>query len=271
MRGGGGQGGGTQGGGGGQGASGAGSTTCTLHPPSGPSQTVPCSRPGLGTFNPSDGCYWEVDTPQPPASDPAWNGHKPGDGALYNVTCTYDGGQTAGGTEWAKNPPAGAPGGVDPAQLAQQAIKKLLLSGPDIGIEPDPAGQGGTVGVPVWMWNRPSPSTTGPTSASAAAGGITVTATATVREVDWVMGDGHTVVCANAGTPYQASFGMKKSPTCGYVYADTSADEPGAKYRIVATTTWAVHWVGGGEEGDATTTRASQVQIPIGEVQVVGG
>jgi hypothetical protein len=31
-----------------------------------------------------------------------------------------------------------------------------------------------------------------------------------------------------------------------------------------------VHWVGGGQQGDLTTTRTSQVQIRIGEVQVVG-
>ncbi|MFE3289033.1 hypothetical protein ACFXJJ_38830 [Streptomyces sp. NPDC059233] len=39
---------------------------------------------------------------------------------------------------------------------------------------------------------------------------------------------------------------------------------------MTATTTWAVHWVGGGQQGDLTTTRTSQAPVRIGEVQVVG-
>lgn len=255
-------------GGGGASQSGGGPATCTLA-----GQQVPCQRSDGSWFNSSDGCYWKQES-NPNPSDPAWNGHKPGDGALYDVTCPNTPGvnnQLQGGTVWSANPPPGFGGGPNLAALAQQAVTAMKLLGPDVGMAPDPNGKGGTVGVPVWMWNKHSAQTTGPTSASATALGVTVTATAIVQKVDWQMGDGHTVTCNGPGTAYSASDGMAKSPDCGYLYTATSAQQPGGKYQITATTTWAVHWAGGGQQGDLTTTRTSQVQIPVGELQVVGG
>ena len=76
---------------------------------------------------------------------------------------------------------------------------------------------------------------------------------------------------ATPGTPYRASYGMARSPDCGYLYSSPSVQQPDGKYRVVATSTWSVHWAGGGKQGDITTTRASQVRIPVGELQVVGG
>ncbi|MGW2996093.1 hypothetical protein ACWDA9_31580, partial [Streptomyces sp. NPDC001193] len=77
------------------------------------------------------------------------------------------------------------------------------------------------------------------------------------------------VSCPFPGAPYNPSFGLAAPDTangqCG-IAGYTRVGE----YTITATTTWAVHWVGGGQQGDLTTTRISQVPVRIGELQVVG-
>ncbi len=248
-------------------SSGGQSTSCRMG-----DKTVPCQLSDGSWFNSSDKCYWKRET-NPDPKDAAWDGHRPGEGALYDVNCPNVPGvnrQLQGGTVWAADPPPGQGGGPNLQALAQQAVSHMTLLGPDIGMAPDPNGRGGTVGVPVWMWNRPGPRRTGPASASASAGGVTVTATATVRKVLWSMGDGTTVACAGPGTPYQASYGMRQSPDCGHLYQSTSARQPGGKYTVTATSVWAVHWIGAGQQGDLTTTRTSQVRVTVGELQVVG-
>ncbi|WP_372515977.1 ATP/GTP-binding protein [Streptantibioticus ferralitis] len=257
-------------GGGSTGGGGGGAATCTMNPPSGDgsAQTVPCYRSDLGWFNSQDNCYWQRDDPQPAANDPAWNGHKPGDGALYNVSCTYNGGQINGGTTWAQNPPPGMGGGVNVAQLAQQAMKKLPLLPPQIDINPQPGGKG-LVGMPVWMAVTRTAGDWGPQTASASAGGVTVTATGTVQQVVWSMGDGQSVTCTGPGTPYNPSYGKASSPDCGYSYAQDSSTQPGGKYTVSATATWDVRWAGAGQQGDITTSRTSTVQITITQLQVV--
>ncbi|MER5415567.1 ATP/GTP-binding protein [Streptomyces virginiae] len=124
------------------------------------------------------------------------------------------------GIRWSATGPAG--GGVDIQALAQQAVERLRLEDPDIGIVPRPEGKG-LVGLPVWMWNNPGPNRTGLTSALA----DSVTATATVRRVVWSMDDGATVTCTGPGTPYTPDAGKQKSPTCWHMYEHTSA--PGTR------------------------------------------
>ncbi|WP_202239782.1 ATP/GTP-binding protein [Actinacidiphila reveromycinica] len=217
--------------------------------------------------------------PQPAADDPLNkddNGY-PADGdtskgKFYSVTCPDVAGQNRaldGGDYWRATPPPGFGGGPDLAALAQQAVTKMRLEGADVGIAPKPGSKGGSVGLPVWVWNGKGPRTTGPTSASATALGVTVTATATVRDVAWAFGNGTAVTCAFPGVRYTAAYGTRapdhSAGQCGFAgYSRTGT------YTVTATSTWAVHWAGGGQQGDLTTTRTSQVQIRIGEVQVVG-
>jgi hypothetical protein len=144
----------------------------------------------------------------------------------------------------------------------------MVLRGPDIGIAPAPDGRG-TVNLPVWLWTDKGPTRTGPTQASASAGGITVTATARAEEILWDMGDGTTFACTPPGTPYDASYGWAESPDCDHVYTQTSADQPGKKYTVEATTTWRVPWQGGGQAGVLTTSRTSTTEITIGELSAV--
>lgn len=226
-------------------------------------------------------------SPQPPAGSAMWEGHKPGQGAIYTRQCIFGPdnpafrvGAPSSRTFWAATPPAAT--GPDPAQLAQQAVDKMLLKGPDIN-SPKPAPPSGcgkeakapagfgcyTVGVPVWMSLGTSDTTWGPNRASASAGGMTVTATARVSKVLWTMGDGATVTCTKPGTPYKASYGARKSPDCGHLYARTSEDEKEGTYAVSATSTWDIDWNGGGQQGQLTETRTSQVRVNTTELQVV--
>ncbi|WP_257042316.1 ATP/GTP-binding protein [Streptomyces sp. TLI_55] len=167
---------------------------------------------------------------------------------------------------WAAEDPAV---NVDPEQLARKAVDRMLLTGPDIASPR--AGGTYVVGMPMWMWVNESPTTYGPNSASASLAGVTVTATAKVTKIDWAMGDGSTVTCQGAGTAYAASYGKQESPTCGHTYARTSASQSDGKYAVNAIATWTVDWQvnGGGEAGQFTEVRQTNVAVAVGEVQVV--
>ncbi|GGY04076.1 ATP/GTP-binding protein [Streptomyces minutiscleroticus] len=203
--------------------------------------------------------------PKPPADHPAWNGADPDKSDLYFRACT-DGGTA--------NPDGFVVVGegedvpqVNPRELAQRAVDSMTLLGPDIA-SPRPAGRY-TVGVPMWLWVNQSATTYGPNTASASAGGVTVTATAKVSKIVWEMGDGATVTCTGPGTPYSAAAGMKESPTCGRRYTASSAGATGGKYAVRATSTWTIDWQGGGAAGQLTEVRQSEVQVAVGELQVV--
>ncbi|MGI5518852.1 ATP/GTP-binding protein [Streptomyces sp. CA-106131] len=217
--------------------------------------------------SPTHCTYKRVD-PQPPAESLDWEGHKPGDGAVYEQTCQYlDSTLTVDRMVWLANPPQAA---VDPAVLAQRAIDKMRLAGPDIA-SPRAAGQY-IVGVPMWMWVDQSPTTYGPNSASATAGGVTVTATAKVSKIVWKMGDGSIVTCHGPGNTYSAAYGRQESPTCGHTYTASSVSQPSGAYTVTATSTWTVDWQvagGGGGTGRLLESRQSQMQVAIGELQVV--
>ncbi|MCX5261813.1 ATP/GTP-binding protein [Streptomyces canus] len=211
-------------------------------------------------------CTYELADPQPPAGSLDWDGHAPGDGAVYEQACTRDGGNlTILRMVWLADPPEQE--AVDPAVLAQRAVDSMTLLGPDIA-SPRAAGKY-TVGVPMWMWVNQSATTYGPNTATASAGGVTVTATAKVSKIVWTMGDGASVTCNGPGTPYQASEGMAESPTCGHVYAKTSAGAEDGKFPVTATSTWTIDWQGGGQAGQLTEIRQTNVQVAIGELQVV--
>ncbi|MCX5327800.1 ATP/GTP-binding protein [Streptomyces sp. NBC_00140] len=214
-------------------------------------------------------CTYEKLNPQPPAENLAMQEGKRqgGTGAVYRVLCPETG---RIGVVWIPDADDPAVPAIDPEVLARQAVDKMKLAGPDVA-SPRAAGKY-TVGVPVWMWVNQSATTYGPNSASATAGGVTVTATASVSKIVWQMGDGATVTCTGPGTAYQASDGMAKSPTCGHVYTTTSANEPGGRFALSATSSWTINWQvtgGGGGAGQLTETRQSQVPVAIGELQVV--
>ncbi|MEU8605340.1 ATP/GTP-binding protein [Streptomyces parvulus] len=212
-------------------------------------------------------CKYKLADPQPPAGSLDWEGHQPGDGAVYQQTCGWEDldGHLITQMVWLAEPPEQET--IDPAVLAQRVVDSMTLLGPDIA-SPRATGRY-TVGVPVWMWVNQSATTYGPNTASASAGGVAVTATAKVSKIVWQMGDGSTVTCAGPGTPYRGSSAMVKSPTCGHRYSATSADAPGGRYSVTATSTWTIDWQGGGQSGQLEEIRQSDMQVAVGELQVV--
>ncbi|GAA1291630.1 ATP/GTP-binding protein [Saccharothrix xinjiangensis] len=139
-----------------------------------------------------------------------------------------------------------------PAELAQMAREQLRLPTPTIAA--NPAGDQ-LVSLPTWMWLSSGFS---PVSATASVPGVSVTATATPTSVTWAMGDGSTVTCAGAGTPYTTGTDPKApSPDCGHVYRRSSASQAGQAFPVTATAHWTVTWSGAGQGGtfpDMTTT-----------------
>ncbi|MFF2779476.1 ATP/GTP-binding protein [Streptomyces sp. NPDC058052] len=220
-------------------------------------------------------CTYTLADPQPPDDSPLWgaDGKKPGvsmyiEDCLDNETGIHD----------VKNiftdaPPDAGGGGapvIDPADVARQAVDKMLLRGPEIGLTPKPGGRG-VVGLPVYMWTATGPETYGPNVTSAAIGPVSVTATARVSKIVWNMGDGTTVTCTTPGTPYRAEYGKQPSPDCGHRYTAPSSTTPTGKYHVTATSTWSIDWqvTGGAQAGQMTEVRESSADITVVEVQVL--
>ncbi len=234
-------------------------------PPPGP---VPCTSE-YGYWSNSWNCYVRLLDPQPPAGDPSWQGHEPGDGAVYQC---YQPQVHLLIHIWSQDPPPDSGAGPTPREVAQIAIEQMDLRAIDIGITPAPGeGSIGIVGMPVWMWaTNPDRHSVGPITESAAAGGITVSATARLHRISWDMGDGTKVTCASAGTPYRAAYQNKKSPDCGHVYTKSSSSRPGDKFTVTATSDWIITWAGAGQTGTIRLNGLSRsVQIAVGEAQVL--
>ncbi|GLW34475.1 hypothetical protein [Actinoplanes regularis] len=251
-------------------------------PPVGPCKVVVIGDPddgggggdgGEGGGSPGlAGCKTSLAQPQPPAGDPLWEGHEPGDGAVYMKMCKTAGGPLGIGWTttffWAATAPAQL---IDPALLAEQAIKLLPIKGPDITTAPR-AGGSGLVGLPIWVWTPAAESTWGPSTRTASVPGVSVTATANATKIVYQMGDGTSITCTKPGTPYRESFGRKASPDCGYAkgYQKPSSTVPGGTYKVTGVTTWHITWAGGGDAGELTVTRTSApVAIDIDELQAV--
>ncbi|MDX3370270.1 ATP/GTP-binding protein [Streptomyces sp. ME02-6987-2C] len=229
------------------------------------------SSTGNGSSGKPPACTYEKMEPQPPADSEYRLGHAADEkGAIFIRSCelTRDDGTGTMTDEqlvWVadgEEPPA-----VDPEAVAAIAVSKMELLGPDIA-SPRTAGRY-TVGVPMWLWVDQTPTSYGPQTTSATAGAVTVTATARVSSIAWSMGDGSTVTCNGPGTPYKGSSDIAESPTCGHIYKASSAKAQSGKFTVTATSTWTVDWQGGGESGQFTEIRESDVQVAIGELQVV--
>ena len=260
-------GGGSTGGGGGStgGGGGGGSTGCSYE-----GIAVACFDPVLGYYNSAKRCYYLREDPQPPAGSPVWKHHDPNKGAFYMVTC-FNGPPPWGAGEADPQQQWIADGGAapDPRQIAMQLIARLRLPAPQIGMAPSTAADatGGLVGLPVWMWMQKGD--WGPLTAGRTVAGMRVTIAAKVTDAAWHLGDGTVVHCHGPGTPYRAAAGAKASPTCGYRYTHPSYAEPGGRYPITVTTTWAITWQGGGQGGQLERTRTSRTSVRINEQQVV--
>jgi hypothetical protein len=223
-----------------------------------------CTNTMYGNWSNSQQCYMKREDPPPPFSDPRWQGHT--DGSIW--ACVREQGYDQGEhlvTRWVWLP--GEPDTVvaDPVTLAYRAIASMQLAPPLIKTAPG-VGQIGLVNMPVWMWVNKSENTWGPIERSASVPGLTVTATAQVRAINWSMGDGNTIRCEGAGTPYDKSMGVKDSPDCGHRYKKTSRELPKCMYPVTATAQWDITWQSTlGDTGQISMTQQAATQLRIGE------
>lgn len=162
--------------------------------------------------------------------------------------------------------PNGAQPGPSPEQLAQQAYNQLRLPPPQIHASP---AETQLVNLPTWLWMDRGQWR--PQTATASVPGVSVTATATPQSVTWSMGDGSTITCQGAGSPFPAGGDPKAaSPDCGHTYRQTSQGQPNNTYPVAATVHWTVTWSGAGQGGtfpDLTTT--SNATFAVAESQAL--
>lgn len=228
---------------------------------------IPCSLPGLGTYNAASRCYIKAadktNLPPPPTQGyvaymcaavvAATEGKPIIDGLLILI--------------WL---PPGLPT-ITPEQAARAVAASMSFHAINIGISQKMSGPAGVgyVGVPVWLWAKnPSGITVGPQHVQRTYQGIGVTIDAKMTKIAWNLGDGRTVACGQ-GTPYAASYGVAESPTCGHKYTQISKSKPGGKYRITATSYWELNWAAGGQTGVIPLDFTQGTTLGVGEIQVV--
>lgn len=191
--------------------------------------------------------------------DAGWAGKRPdGPGAWFRKTCP-DGRAT---TLWIPEQ------AVDPAVLAEEAWSRTTVPIPGVNLNPG-TDQDQVVNLATWLWVD----SLAPVSAAASAGPVTVTVTATPMRVEWSMGNGDSVVCDGPGTPYDpARSPESQAAGCSYTYRSSSAQAPGGRFTITATSVWSVAWsasgvAGGGDLGPLR--RTGSVAVRVAEIQAV--
>ncbi|MCH9816666.1 MAG: hypothetical protein K0U64_09510, partial [Actinomycetia bacterium] len=231
---------------------------------------VPCFRPG-SSWSPSRQCYVSLRDPQPPKSDPVWQGNRTGqifDCLSPMVPLRHL------PPFWAAQPPAAGP---PPIELAESATDSMQLQPFRIGITP-PAGSTGLVALPTWLWvDAPADnqwaSRSEPKTVTATAGPVSVTARAYVAKTVWDMGDGTSVTCTGPGQRYRKRDGAQPSPSCGHVYYEASDRRLGQAYSVSARSYWVVDWaetgIGNGQSGQFRFELESTTQVRIGELQLL--
>lgn len=223
-----------------------------------------CTDDELGNWSNTHQCYLKPMVPPPPYDDPIWTGKT--NGAVW--ACLREQGYDEGRhlvTRFIWIPGEPDTVIVDPLTLVYRAIAEMKLGKPQIQTTPGP-GQIGLVNMPVWLWLTKSENTWGPITRSASVPGLTVNVKAQVKAVNWSLGDGKTLRCETAGTPYTKSSGIKDSPDCGHRYTKTSRTQPNCNYPITATTHWDITWESTlGDDGQIPMTQSANTQLRIGE------
>ena len=234
-------------------------------------EEITCTS-ALGVWSEDRQCFVMRVSPQPPADHAIWEGRDVG--TVYQCVqpnAAFSAGVGHGFWFWAPSAgDAGAPVLVDPVTLAEEAVERMDLVSPAIGMTPLTAGAPLLVGMDAWLWiDNAGPHGYGPITRTATAGPVSVTATAEVTKVIWELGDGTTVTCHNAGTPWSPTMGTGPSPTCGHRYRTPSDAEPNGTFTVRATAHWQVSWTGAGQSGRITFTMNGERDQPVTEVQVL--
>jgi hypothetical protein len=236
----------------------------------------PCHDLVFGWFANSDGCYYEILTPQPAYDSTLWEGHPYGQGTIYQFMCPTRTG-SAGGWRWRATSPQ--PAAVAPAQLARQAFASLKLPRPVPPMSPSgatlPDGRPYTVvQVPTWYWTTPA--SYQPKTARAAVGPVWAQVTVTPVALTFTPGDsGSTVSCAGPGKVWTAQVGpWTNSPGgCDYSYPQSTYGYPGGQLTATYGIVWRATWTGSGGSGgafpDVSTTATARFAVAEAQAVIV--
>jgi hypothetical protein len=242
---------------------------------------IPCVHPEYGWWD-GDHCYWSSQFPWSwPAPEEPPEGMSAEDGQWYYGTC-LSGVQLFNGVpqyyiqaalfaQWFES--AAVPV-VTPEMVVLDWLAGFPLHEVEIRLSPPVTGSG-LIDLPVWLGVDQAPETWGPIDASHCIGSLCATIGAMVTKVEWDMGDGTVVTCTadqhvawEPGMPF-----LSPGDNCHHYYRRASRDQPGGKYQITATSTWAVHWEAeaSAASGDLERTLTAEVSLQIDEIQVLVG
>jgi hypothetical protein len=230
---------------------------------------LPDPNPIFGNCNPADGCYYRLDSAQPPATDPVWGGHTSAEGAIYLRSCVATGVYDSVFRSIAPT--------VTPAQLAQRAFASLALPHPTPGRSPAGVLSDGRtytfVRVPTWFWTDPASYKR--LSARADVGGVWAQVTVIPSVLTFDPGDGGIPVsCAGPGEPWQAGRDGQWAPApggCDYAYPRSTVGFADGQLTATYAITWTVSWLGsGGTDGTLPSiTTVSKSTFAVAEAQAV--
>lgn len=196
---------------------------------------------------------------------------------LYSRVC---GGVNQGWSWLGPADAAGEPALPAPGELAQEAYAQLRLPVPTPEHSPDLRLADGRpavlVGEQTWLWTDRSRFQ--PQSRRLQVGPVWAQVTATPVGLSFDPGDGEPVEsCAGPGTPFVAGRDRQHaaSPTCGYLYEQSSAQQPGGVVSAEYGITWRVSWTGAsgatpaGGQLPEMTSRTTAV-FAVAEAQALG-
>ncbi|MDQ2957638.1 MAG: hypothetical protein M3Y42_11810 [Actinomycetota bacterium] len=235
-------------------------------------KVVPCYDPTFGYFytDPYGGHeYVKLMSPQPPKSDPSWEGHT--DGAIYEFVIIGGCGQcTGGGWMWLQNPPPGAPLPVDPAVVAATIRSNMNLPTPTFHRSPKEnnnyQGQPLTyVNIPTWYWTDPADYQT--KTDSLTVGGVTVTVTAAPTSLVFDPGNGDAAKnCDGPGQAWTSADGNDAAPGgCSYSYSHVSSSGP---ITSQLTVNWGISWTASTGANGVLAPLFSRAQSTFNVLQV---
>ncbi len=232
-----------------------------------------------------DPCPWMV-VESLGAESSWWDGNDPSAGHVELNACALkgDGTDPGVGVLQTRFVPNAAPAVVaatppDPAVLARQAVGRLVVPRPTIGVGPDRSKL--AVQLWTWLWVDDVP----PAPVTVTLDGVSVTATATLSTTTWSLGEPAntgsayqpgppvTVTCIGAGTPPPPGYDWQAEPPCGHMFKWRSLKERTGgigKWPITVTTTWNVTWLSNtGLSGADLLTATSSDAFEIGEYRIV--
>jgi hypothetical protein len=163
-----------------------------------------------------------------------------------------------------------SPTAPTPAQLAQEAWRRLPIPAPEVATAP-PRGSDGLVGLAQWFWV----SNWEGRRDRVQVGGVWAEVTARPTRLTINPGAGQApVVCSGPGTPYDPRRSVDGQPSdCSFTYVRSSAGLPNSAYQVAVTVTWGGTWEGSGGTGGTlpVLSRSTSFPLRVAEGQAVAG